>query len=42
MFAKIESNRKESLALADKWDALLPKLVSGEVPIVSNWRENER
>ena len=29
VFAKIESNRKESLALADKRDALLPKLVSG-------------
>ncbi len=33
VFAQIEFNRKESLALAAQRDALLPKLVSGEVQV---------
>ena len=36
VFARIESNRKESRALVDQRDALLPKLVSGEVRVEGN------
>ena len=36
LFAQMESNRKESLALTAQRDALLPKLVSGDIEVQSN------
>ncbi len=36
LFAQMEFNRKESLALTAQRDALLPKLVSGDIEVQSN------
>ena len=40
MFAGMELHRKESLVLAMQRDALLPKLISGELRVRNLYEEN--